>query len=165
MIIYDLVCTNFHQFEGWFRGLDDFNDQKARELVRCPICDSEEVERKISAPKVTQKSNAKVSGAANKTPENSTVSADQSVTTVSSINAEQYAHVQKMVAKVHEYIDQNFTDVGNKFAAKAKEIHSGDAQPENIKGSASRDEIEELNELGIGTVAIPPKPLDKNKLN
>jgi hypothetical protein len=161
MIIYDLLCSNFHQFEGWFRGLEDYESQKARSLVRCPICDTEEVDRKVSAPKVTQKSNAKATSSVAEKAEQITHALPQ----LSGTNSEQYAQVQKMLKQVHKYIDSNFTDVGNQFSEKAKEIHNGDAEPENIKGSATSEQLKELSDMGISTMPIPPKPVDKNKLN
>jgi len=174
MIIYDLVCANFHQFEGWFRGLEDYESQLSKSLIRCPICDSERIERKVSAPKVQQKANQKPERASNAKDQGSTGSTiapdpEQAVSLplaqVSGLDSEQYAQVQKMLKQVHDYIDSNFTDVGNKFSSKVKEMHSGDAEPENIKGNASKEELEELNELGINTMAVPPKPVDKNKMN
>ena len=49
MIVYDLACAQGHRFEGWFGSADDFDGQKARDLVRCPLCDTPKVERIPSA--------------------------------------------------------------------------------------------------------------------
>ena len=33
MIVYDLQCAQGHAFEGWFEGLEDLEDQLARQGV------------------------------------------------------------------------------------------------------------------------------------
>src|SRR6266567_290595 len=49
MIVYDLVCTHEHRFEGWFGSADDFLRQRDEELIRCPMCDDAAIERRPSA--------------------------------------------------------------------------------------------------------------------
>jgi len=48
MIVYDLICTQQHRFEGWFASADDFARQSEGTLVRCPICDDAVIERRPS---------------------------------------------------------------------------------------------------------------------
>ena len=48
MIVYDLICTHEHRFEGWFASADDFARQSEGTLVRCPICDDAVIERRPS---------------------------------------------------------------------------------------------------------------------
>jgi hypothetical protein len=48
MIVYDLICTHQHRFEGWFASADDFARQSEGTLVRCPICDDAVIERRPS---------------------------------------------------------------------------------------------------------------------
>ena len=52
MIRYALICEHAHEFEGWFGSSGDFDDQSARGLISCPICDSKAVEKQIMAPSV-----------------------------------------------------------------------------------------------------------------
>jgi hypothetical protein len=42
-----------------------------------------------------------------------------------------------MLTKVHEFIDSNFEDVGNKFADEALRMHRGEKELNNIRGTAS----------------------------
>src|SRR5437764_15015686 len=49
MIVYDLVCTHEHRFEGWFGSSADFTRQRDEELIRCPMCDDAAIERRPSA--------------------------------------------------------------------------------------------------------------------
>src|SRR5690606_41324664 len=48
--VFDLSCEHDHLFEGWFASLESYEDQASRGLVRCPICQSAPVTRRVSAP-------------------------------------------------------------------------------------------------------------------
>ena len=45
MIVFTLSCPKEHQFEGWFRSNADFEDQRARGAVICPVCRSKKVDK------------------------------------------------------------------------------------------------------------------------
>ena len=53
MIKYQLLCDGEHEFEGWFQSSTGFDDQNARGLVSCPICDSSKVKRALMAPNLS----------------------------------------------------------------------------------------------------------------
>jgi len=60
MIVFDLKCRDSGDvFEAWFRSSADYEEQKARDLVLCPVCRSASVEKAPMAPRVP----AKASGA------------------------------------------------------------------------------------------------------
>lgn len=50
MIRYALICQREHAFEGWFGSSADFDDQRARGLLECPLCASKAVRKQIMAP-------------------------------------------------------------------------------------------------------------------
>lgn len=52
MIRYALCCKAGHGFEGWFRGLEDFETQKASGLLACPVCGSGDVDKAHQAAAV-----------------------------------------------------------------------------------------------------------------
>ena len=52
MKVLDLACQHGHSFEGWFGSEDDFQNQLARGLVQCPICDDAVITKKLSAPRL-----------------------------------------------------------------------------------------------------------------
>lgn len=155
MIIYDLQCENQHEFEGWFNDADDLRSQQQSGLLVCPVCESAKVQKKPTAAKLTRKSNALA-------PDNA-----QSVATGSAVGSDtpSYQQLQKMLGQVHNYVDDHFTDVGNKFAAEALKMHHGEKDAENIRGTVSKSEIKELAEEGVTALPLPPKPVDKDKLN
>ena len=55
MKVLDLQCSQGHSFEGWFGSQDDYDAQRARGLVSCPVCDSVKVEKAIMAPRIVGK--------------------------------------------------------------------------------------------------------------
>jgi hypothetical protein len=61
---------------------------------------------------------------------------------------------------LHQYIDKNFEDVGDKFAEVALKIHNGDETKRNIKGTSTPQEEENLKEEGVQFVKIPLIKMD-----
>ena len=43
MIKYQLICDQNHEFEGWFQCSAAYDEQAAKGLLRCPLCDSDRV--------------------------------------------------------------------------------------------------------------------------
>ena len=52
MKVLDLQCRQGHVFEGWFASEDDFQGQKLRGLVQCPLCADDHIEKRLSAPRL-----------------------------------------------------------------------------------------------------------------
>jgi len=158
MIIYDLICDQQHGFEGWFKDQEDLRSQQDSGMLACPICGSLNVSKRITASRVTRKSNSRPS-------KKEVVHKAQQVVSADPKSPEKYAELQKMLGKVHEYVEQNFEDVGNKFAEKAIKMHKGDEEHANIRGIASKDQVKEMAKEGVQAVPLPPKPVDPEKLN
>ncbi|RBP48484.1 DUF1178 family protein [Arenicella xantha] len=150
MVIYDLICDSSHTFEGWFKDASDFESQQSSSMILCPFCDSELVTKKLAAPKLSRKSNS--------------VPQQQQVAT-GDRTAEAFAQLQDMLGRVHTFIEKNFEDVGNRFAEEALSIHRGEREDENIRGTASVEELKQLAEEGVTSMTLPPKPINKKKLN
>ena len=175
MVIYDLVCDEGHAFEGWFKNADDLGAQQKNGLLTCPYCDSSTVSKVITPPKVGRKSNSTStqsldSSASKGMSISGKVSVDKQSLAMggnsyNSDNPQAYAKLQKMLGKVHDYIDVNFTDVGNRFTEQAISIHNGEKEPENIRGTASKEQLKELADEGVQALPVPRKPIDKDKLN
>jgi hypothetical protein len=59
MIVFDLRCRDSGDvFEAWFQSSADYEEQKARGLVQCPVCQSANIEKAPMAPRVPAKSPA-----------------------------------------------------------------------------------------------------------
>ncbi|MFT6034221.1 MAG: hypothetical protein ACI854_002765 [Arenicella sp.] len=158
MVIYDLICDSRHEFEGWFNSADDLASQQQKEILRCPICDSLEVSKKAAAPKLVRKSNSTAISDSSQRPSGP-------VANLNASSAEAYSKLQSMLTKVHKFIDSNFEDVGNKFADEALSMHRGEKELNNIRGTASADQLKDLADEGITALPLPAKPVDKKKLN
>ena len=69
--------------------------------------------------------------------------------------AAQYINIGAEVTRMIEHLIANTDDVGNDFPEEARKIHYQESPERNIRGNASRDEVEELRDEGIEVVAVP----------
>ena len=62
MIVFDLRCEDSGDvFEAWFQSSEDFEKQKKRGLVQCPVCHSSRIAKAPMAPRVPAKSSVDAS--------------------------------------------------------------------------------------------------------
>ena len=158
MIIFDLSCAYDHQFEGWFQSRNDLDQQMDGGLLQCPICDNHDIRTRPAMARVNRSSAGDDAADTDITARTSSSGTNTGFVT-------NYAASQEFVRKLHDYIDSNFIDVGTRFAEEARKIHTGDSDEVGIRGIASNKQVRELNEEGISTLPLPPKPIDKNRLN
>lgn len=141
MIRFSLTCEHSHDFEGWFRSNEDFDGQRKRRLVECPVCGSHKVEKALMAPAVsTGRKQEKVALAMNEQ------------------QRAAMAQLKALTAKIRENADY----VGDKFAEEARKIHFGETDPRGIYGEATPDEAKGLAEDGVAFMPIPVLPDDQN---
>lgn len=146
VVIFDLQCEGLHVFEGWFSSSDDLKAQLEKGMVICPICDDKNVHKIPTASKLVRSSPGKELKAGAST-------------------ALLYKHQQDFLRKVHTHIEKNYEDVGTKFADQALKMHQGEMEQKGIRGSATKDQVHELNKAGVEAVSIPKKPPTKNQIN
>ncbi len=133
MIVFDLRCAPAgHVFEAWFGSSDDFDAQKARGLVSCPICGGANVDKAPMAPAVPAKGNRQ-SGAA--------------PAEIKAMLAE-IARIQKKILSKSE-------NVGDRFPEEARAIHLGEADARAIYGRAAPGEVRSLIEEGVPVAPLP----------
>jgi hypothetical protein len=134
MKVFDLQCSQGHPFEGWFDDEADFQRQSQRRLLQCPLCDDHAIVRLPSAPRLNL-SNA----------EHGPVQA----TNQAELYAQYLRAVREMVARTE--------DVGDRFADEARKMHYGEIEHRDIRGRATREEVERLREDGVEfyTFAVP----------
>jgi len=138
MIVFDLICSQGHGFEGWFASGDEFLRQQQAELVRCPICDVGEIERLPSA---------KVRIGKSTTPALSAATPPAPTEAIAGLPAE-------VLAKLREIV-RNTEDVGERFPEEARRIHYQEAPERAIRGQASREDALALTEEGIAFSSLP----------
>jgi len=157
MVIYDLVCANFHAFEGWFKDSDDYKSQQEAKLVSCPACDSDDVKLKPSKLAIAGKKSNQSSA------RDISKEADAVIDEVSA--AMHFNSTEEQVNMLREFVEKNFEDVGSKFSDEVRKMHYGESDHRGIRGHATAEEIEDLSEEGIDTYAIPVDSISKKKLN
>jgi len=151
MIVFDLQCSHGHKFEAWFGSSQDYEDQKARRLVSCPVCNDPAVDKAVMAPAVGAKGNRR--GARMPTP-----SSPQGPRSVATMDAGEVAKLQEVMhklAEVQAQLLENSAWVGDAFADKARAMHYGDAPQESIHGTANVEEAQALVEEGIAVAPLP----------
>ncbi len=154
MIVFDLNCTHGHVFEGWFASGDEFDRQKERGLVQCPVCNDAQVVRRPSA-KVRVR---KAAGAATNPAPAAAAAAPASAVPAQSSGGKQEAIAgfpPELVAKLREIV-KNTEDVGERFPEEARKIHYDEAPKRSIRGRASAEDAQALSEEGIEFSSLPP---------
>ncbi|MCA3176133.1 MAG: DUF1178 family protein [Burkholderiales bacterium] len=139
MIVYNLICQHQHLFEGWFSSAEDFEQQLAQKLLTCPVCNSPQINKQLSAPRLNL--------GPTETPQES---------------PEQLVQAEVLRA-VRQWVDST-EDVGERFAEEARRIHYKEAPERGIRGIASRDEAQALLEEGVEVMPLPVAPIAKQKL-
>ena len=141
MIQYSLQCSKGHRYDAWFKNADAFDDQKARGIVRCAVCDDEEVDKAPMAPAVARTDGEKVS--------------------LSSAHPEA-RRFRELLRAYRQKVVSEADYVGDKFAEEARKIHFNEVEPRGIYGQATRDEVVALAEDGIDFMPLPDLPEEHN---
>lgn len=144
MIVFDLKCSpQGHVFEAWFGSGEDYEAQRARGLVACPLCETLSVEKAAMAPWVGAKAN-------------------------SSAGADSGGEAKAMLARLavmQRKLLASSDNVGDRFADEARAIHLGDADARAIHGRATRAETAELLDEGIPIAPLPLPVVDPGDEN
>jgi hypothetical protein len=140
MIVFELICGDQHRFEGWFASGDDFERQRSKGLLACPICATGTVS-KVPAAKLGRSAEASAPPAG---PRESAAPA-----------AAGGGQLRVTVAAFVEFVLRNTEDVGRAFPEEARRIHRQEAPQRGIRGSASPEEVEALEDEGIGVISVP----------
>ena len=128
MIVFDLACSGGHVFEAWFGSQADYDDQRGRKLVSCPICGDGSVDKAPMAPRISgSRSNA----------------------------APDPKQVMQAMMMAQRKMLASSEDVGNRFADEARAIHSGDAEERQIHGQTTPAEAKRLIEEGVPVAPLP----------
>lgn len=143
MIRYALACAAGHEFEGWFSGSADYDDQQTRGLVECPVCGSRQVGKQIMAPAVAGTKRTRSEPPAAKARE----------------------MMMAAMAEVRRKVEAEFDYVGDAFAREARDIHEGRSEERAIYGEATPAEVKDLVADGVPVAPLPPAPPKKTELN
>lgn len=142
MIVFDLRCQSGHVFEAWFGSSAAFEEQRARNLVGCPVCSDTAVEKAVMAPNVVPKGNTRTEV----TPQ----------TVKAALNT--LAAAQRQVLAGSQW-------VGTNFAKEARAMHVGEQEQAAIHGQATVQEAKALVEEGVPIVPLPLPVLPPEQTN
>lgn len=143
MIRYALACAAGHEFEGWFSASGDFDTQRERGLLACPVCDTRDVAKQIMAPAVAGRGREEPAIA----------------------DPAKRAVMMEMMGQLRRHVETHFDYVGDSFAKEARAIHDGESEPRGIYGEASPAEVKALAADGVPIAPLPPEPPKKTELN
>lgn len=149
MIRYDLHCEAGHGFESWFRSSADYDGQRKKKLVECPVCGSHAIEKQIMAPRLKRTDKAaRTKPADDKAP-------------VAMMSPEEAEFRQKL-RELRDHVTKNAENVGEKFPELARKMHNEEIERRSIYGEASPDEVKSLIEDEVEIHPLPVLPDDRN---
>ena len=152
MKVLDLQCSHGHVFEGWFASHEDYESQRERGLLTCPVCEDAQVSKMLCAPRLNL-GHASAAEPAGPATDPSTQPAPEAVAqTLAQMSPQQ---MQATMLKMVRHVLANTQDVGPQFAEEARKMHHGEAEQRNIRGQATREETEALLEEGIDILPLP----------
>lgn len=133
MIVFNLACTQQHQFEGWFASGNEFDRQVGLGLVSCPVCGDCDVNMVPAGLHVRRPAEL----------------------------ASTDLQVQGELAKLLQGLQQVLTateDVGEHFAEEVRRMHYEEVPARNVRGVTTLEEAGELLEEGIPVLPLPMPP-------
>jgi hypothetical protein len=145
MVIFDLICLNGHQFEGWFEDLADLEYRLQDGQLTCPVCGMGRVSRRPSTFGMVKKRSE---------PARRPGQADRGEDNAQKLEPKALASLKKLV-ELTETLEKDFVDVGLGFAAEALKIRYGVSPPRNIRGHSTADEEEILRNEGVEYFKLP----------
>ena len=132
MIVFDLKCGRAHVFEAWFGSSADYEDQRARGLVECPLCGDDTIDKAVMAPAVGAKGNR--------------VDAPPPAAIKAAMAALAAAQAKALVGSQW---------VGTAFAGRARAMHAGEEDPAPIHGQATIAQAKEMIDEGAPVAPLP----------
>ena len=132
MIVFDLKCSTGHVFEAWFGSGADYEDQRGRGLVSCPLCGDGVVAKAVMAPNVAAKGNR------GEAPSPAAMKA-----------------AMRELARMQAKALKDSTWVGRNFANQARAMHEGEQDHATIHGQATPAEAKALADDGVAVAPLP----------
>lgn len=145
MIVFDILCAAGHRFEGWFASAADYEAQKERRILLCPVCNCEEVDRIPSATRIN------IGAAPSAAPKEPSV--QPSIPSTPSPDV--LAMAQRLYSRMLDELLTKTEDLGAKFPEEARKIHYNEAPARPIRGVATQAEHDALVDEGIPVARIP----------
>ena len=135
MIKYRLKCENCNKsFDSWFSSSREFEKLKKKKFLNCHFCNSKNIIKTLMAPNII---NLKKN-------------------TDNKMKSKTNYKIKKKILEFQKFIKNNFENVGDDFAYKARSLHYTNKKgSKGIYGNATKKQIIELREEGIDTQICP----------
>ena len=133
MIKYKLKCESCKKsFDSWFSSSSEYEKLKKKKYLNCHFCNSNEIIKTVMAPNILNYNDKKEKKIRKKN------------------------DIRKRILDFQNFIKKNFKNVGKDFAYEARSLHySNEKKSKGIYGSATKKQINELQEEGIETHVFP----------
>ena len=162
MILYNLKCSQNHNFEAWFKDSKTYEKQAKRKDIECPVCADTNIEKAIMAPRLSTATRKK--GLEYETSTNYRPALNKENSNIDNRKASQMAReILETANKIQKHVEENCENVGENFAEEARAIHYGEAEERGIYGEATQSEVRELVEEDIPISRIPWKKTKHHK--
>lgn len=148
MIVFDLKCqAHNHVFEGWFGSTVDYDDQRARGLLLCPLCGDMDVTKAVMAPAVSAKGNSRGKKPA--------PSHEPSTAVAAGGDESRLRALMEGLAQAQKKALEGSTWVGREFAEQARAMHYGEQPRQGIHGEVAPQEAKALVAEGVDVAPLP----------
>ena len=152
MIKYQLkckssFCSNEKEFDGWFKSIEAYENQKLQNLINCPICGSDNVVKSLTTPSLKINKN--------KTSDNKNKQYKNLKNNVNFLADENPDNISTLLRTLKKEVQKNSTFVGYEFVSQVRSMKEGKIKEKPIHGQATNKEIQELSDEGIDVVNIP----------
>ena len=152
MIKYQLkckssFCSNEKEFDGWFKSIEAYENQKLQGLINCPICGSDNVVKSLTTPSLKINKN--------KTSDNKNKQHKNLKNNVNFSANENPDNISTLLRTLKKEVQKNSTFVGYEFVSQVRSMKEGKIKEKPIHGQATNKEIQELSDEGIDVVNIP----------
>jgi hypothetical protein len=139
-----LTCEHGHPFEGWFGASIDYDAQRERDLIECPVCGSRAIDKQIMAP---------------------AVAGTKARSAPSPHGPPTQSMMMEAMRRMRAHVEENFDYVGDRFAREARDIHDGRSEDRGIYGEATPKQVKALLEDGVSVAPLPPASPKKTDVN
>jgi hypothetical protein len=181
MILFDLICSEGHGFEAWFRDGASFERLVAVGEIECAVCGDTKVKKALMAPNISTSKNRSAAEPREAEDAASTAASPSASATSAGGGAEdrpaamavhqdapgplsgpqnlpvpeKIAEAMQIMRKVQTHVEKTFDHVGDRFAEEARKMHYGEREKRSIYGQATDDEARELADEGIEVNRMP----------
>ena len=135
MIKYKLVCKHCDfSFDSWFASSKEYEKLKSKNFLNCHQCNSQKVEKTLMAPKLINRNSFDNFEKKNK----------------------KFSEIKNKIKEYQKFIKNNFEYVGENFTYEARSLHYNKRnKKKGIYGTATKNEIQELKDEGVGAEILP----------